>query len=159
MVQYLAAATAPINNVFWSATDNKYLNVNVRDTGAKIATSGSSDHASFNKVGIPGFFWDEEGRADYSYGWHTQNDKYELGVEEYLRQSATSAAVTAYNLACAPNSSPAPPCPPRPPPSPTAPSPPSRKPRPPTPSNCGTGCSNVRLNCRFIHNHDLCLLA
>jgi carboxypeptidase Q len=102
MVQYLAAATAPVNNVFWSETDKKYMNVNVRDTGTKIDVHGSSDHASFNKVGVPGFFWDEVGRADYSFGWHTQNDKFELGIEEYLRQSATAAAVTAYNLACAP---------------------------------------------------------
>ncbi len=103
MVDYLAAATAPVNNVFWSEIDKKFLNVNVRKTGTKIDVHGSSDHASFNQVGVPGFFWDEIGRADYGYGWHTQNDKYELGVEEYLRQSATCAAITAYNLACAPD--------------------------------------------------------
>lgn len=99
MVDYLAAATAPVNNVFYSEIDQKYLNVNIRNTGDKIETHGSSDHASFNQVGVPGFFWDETGRADYGFGWHTQNDTYELGIEEYLKQSATTAAVTAYNLA------------------------------------------------------------
>lgn len=103
MVDYLAAATAPVNNVFYSEIDQKYLNVNIRNTGDKIETHGSSDHASFNAVGVPGFFWDETGRADYGFGWHTQNDTYELGIEEYLKQSATAAAVTAYNLACAPD--------------------------------------------------------
>lgn len=63
--------------------------------------SGSSDHASFNAVGVPGFFWDEVGRADYGYGWHTQYDKYEIAIPEYLMQSSTCVAVTAYNLACA----------------------------------------------------------
>ena len=102
MVEYLAAATAPVNGVFYSATDGKYLNVNIRPTGDKIDTHGGSDHASFNKVGVPGFFWDEEGRAEYGYGWHTQNDKLDLAIEEYLMQSATNAAIVAYNLANAP---------------------------------------------------------
>lgn len=100
-VEYLAAATAPVNNLFYSDTDKKWLNVNVRKGGASQG-GGSSDHASFNKVGIPGFFWDEVGRADYGYGWHTQNDKLDLAIPEYLVQSSTCMAVTAYNIACAP---------------------------------------------------------
>jgi len=102
MVDYLAAATAPVNNQFYSETDGEYLNVNIRPTGGKIETHGGSDHAAFNKVGVPGFFWDEEGRAEYSYGWHTQNDRLDLAIEEYLMQSATNAAIVAYNLANAP---------------------------------------------------------
>ena len=101
MVPMLAAATAPVNNYFYSDTDGKFLNVNIRDTKAKIETHGSSDHASFNAVAVPGFFWDETGRADYGFGWHTQNDKLDLAIPEYLAQSATCMAVTAYNLACA----------------------------------------------------------
>jgi hypothetical protein len=57
---------------------------------------------SFVEKGVPGFFWDEVGRADYGFGWHTQNDKIGLAIPEYLQQSATCAAITAYNLACAP---------------------------------------------------------
>jgi carboxypeptidase Q len=102
MVEMLAAATAPVNNVFFSDVDKKFLNVNVRNTGKKIEVHGSSDHAAFNSVGIPGFFWDEEGRAEYSFGWHTQNDRFELGIPEYLVQSSTCSAVTAYRIACAP---------------------------------------------------------
>jgi Peptidase family M28 len=103
MVDYLAAATAPINGVFYSETDGEYLNVNIRPTGEKIETHGGSDHAAFNRVGVPGFFWDEVGRAEYGYGWHTQNDKLDLAIEEYLMQSATNAAIVAYNLASAPD--------------------------------------------------------
>lgn len=102
MVDYLAAATAPVNGVFFSETDGKYLDVNIRPTGDKIDTHGGSDHAAFNRVGVPGFFWDEVGRAEYGYGWHTQNDTLDLAIEEYLIQSATNAAITAYNLANAP---------------------------------------------------------
>jgi hypothetical protein len=102
MVEYLAAATAAVNGVFYSETDGEYLNVNIRPTGEKIQTHGGSDHASFNRVGIPGFFWDEIGRSDYGYGWHTQNDRLDLAIEEYLVQSAACMAITAYNLASAP---------------------------------------------------------
>ena len=97
-VELLAAATAPANYVFYSTTDAKWLNVNVRAGNQ----GGGSDHASFNQVGIPGFFWDEVGRADYGHGWHTQHDRQDLAIEEYLRQSALVSAITAYNLACAP---------------------------------------------------------
>lgn len=102
MVEMLAAATAPTNNQFYSETDGKFLNVNIRDTGRRIGSHGSSDHASFNAVGVPGFFWDEIGRSEYTFGWHTQNDKFEQAIEEYLVQSSTNSAITAYRLACAP---------------------------------------------------------
>lgn len=95
-VEYLSVATAPVNAYFPDMT------VNVRPTGQYIATHGSSDHASFNAAGTPGFFWDEVGRADYGYGWHTQNDRLDLAIPEYLIQSATCSAITTYNLACAP---------------------------------------------------------
>jgi carboxypeptidase Q len=102
MVPMLAAATAPLNYVFYSQADQKWMNVEIRSTGPRIRTHASSDHHAFNEVGVPGFFWDEKGRQDYGYGWHTQNDRYELAIPEYLMQSATAAAVTAYQIACAP---------------------------------------------------------
>lgn len=103
MVDYLAAATAPINGQFYSEIDEAYMNVNIRPTGDKINTHKGSDHAPFNQHGMPGFFWDEVGRADYQHTWHTQNDTFEEAIEEYLIQSATNAAVLAYNLANAPD--------------------------------------------------------
>lgn len=103
MVPYLTVATAPVNGVFFSEVDNAFMNVNIRPTGERIQTHGGSDHASFNAVGIPGFYWDEVGRADYGYGWHTQNDRLDLAIEEYLVQSAACMAITVYNLASAPS--------------------------------------------------------
>jgi hypothetical protein len=110
MRDYLAAATAPINGRFFSPHDARArpddpgagrLNVNIR-TADNMPRGGGSDHATFNRAGIPGFFWDEVGRADYGRGWHTQYDRIDLAIPEYLAQSATCMAVTAYNLACAP---------------------------------------------------------
>ncbi len=102
MAEMLAAATAPTNFQFYSETDKKWLNVNIHTSGPRNPKGGGSDHASFNAVGVPGFFWDEVGRADYGYGWHTQHDKLDLAIPEYLIQSSTNAAITAYRLACAP---------------------------------------------------------
>lgn len=102
MVPMLAAATANTNGRFYSETDGKFLDVNVRPTGDSIKTHGGSDHASFNAVGVPGFFFDEVGRANYRHGWHTQFDQMDQAIPEYLRQSATNAALTIYNIACAP---------------------------------------------------------
>lgn len=63
---------------------------------------GSSDHAAFSQVGIPGFFTQESGpKADYGFVWHTQNDRPEFSVPEYLVQSATNAALVAFNVASA----------------------------------------------------------
>jgi carboxypeptidase Q len=102
MVEFLAAATAPTNYQFYSEVDSKWLNVNIRKNGPRNPRGGGSDHASFNAVGVPGFFWDEVGRADYGYGWHTQHDKLDLAIPEYLIQSATNSAIAAYRLASAP---------------------------------------------------------
>lgn len=103
MVPYLAAATSWTNGRFHSPTDGKDLLVNIRPTGPRIQSHGGSDHAAFNALGIPGFFWDEIGRAEYSWAWHTQHDKLDQAIEEYLIQSATNSAITAYNLANAPD--------------------------------------------------------
>lgn len=103
MVDYLAAATAPVNSAFPDLTVNVHAAKN--DKGeplTRMPGGGGSDHATFNAKGVPGFFWDEVGRANYGYGWHTQHDTFELAIPEYLVQSSTCAAVTAYNLACAP---------------------------------------------------------
>ncbi|MCC5823273.1 MAG: M20/M25/M40 family metallo-hydrolase [Phycisphaerales bacterium] len=102
MVDYLAAATSWSNGHFYSETDGEHMLVNIRPTGDRIRTHGGSDHAAFNAVGVPGFFWDEIGRADYRFAWHTQNDRLDQAIEEYLIQSATNSAITAYNLANAP---------------------------------------------------------
>ncbi|HRI44840.1 MAG TPA: M20/M25/M40 family metallo-hydrolase [Fimbriimonadaceae bacterium] len=67
----------------------------------RIPRGGGSDHAPFNGVGVPGFFWFETGRANYNYVHHTQHDKFEEAIPEYLVQSSVNTAAAAYILACA----------------------------------------------------------
>ncbi len=73
---------------------------------------GGSDHASFNARGVPGFFWNETGVADYNYVHHTQHDNIASAINAYLIQSSVAAAVTSYNLACADTMLPRQPAPP-----------------------------------------------
>lgn len=68
---------------------------------ARIPRGGGSDHAPFNANGVPGFFWFETGRSDYNYVHHTQHDRYEFAIPEYLVQSSVNSAIMSYNLACA----------------------------------------------------------
>lgn len=117
MRDYLAAATAPVNGRFFSQIDFEaamadedpandaragWMDVNLNIL-PRMPRGGASDHASFNRIGVPGFYWTEVGRANYRYGWHTQFDRVDQAIEEYLVQSATCTAITAYNLACAPS--------------------------------------------------------
>lgn len=105
MIPMLKAATQWTNAAFASDADQMGGTgklVNLRSTGPRYRSGGGSDHAAFNEVGIPGFFWDEIGRSDYQFGWHTQNDRFNLAIPEYLIQSATNSALVAYQLACAP---------------------------------------------------------
>lgn len=62
-------------------------------------SGGSSDHDSFLAVGVPGYFWAQSGRAVYRYGWHTQNDRFDLAIPEYQRHSATVIALGAWGVA------------------------------------------------------------
>ncbi|MCP3914338.1 MAG: M20/M25/M40 family metallo-hydrolase [bacterium] len=99
MLPMLEQATAAVNETF---PDMKAEHV-VRD---QMPRGGGSDHASFNQIGIPGFFWLEKGsggREEKSYRFihHTQHDTPRYAVKEYLIQSATCQAVTAYNIAMA----------------------------------------------------------
>jgi hypothetical protein len=106
-VDYLAAATAPVNGRFYSEADKKFMDVNIHREDVFNQVMGS-DHNSFMREHIPGFFWDEVGRADYNHTHHTQYDRLDQAIPEYLVQSATCMAVTAYNLACAPEMLPRP---------------------------------------------------
>ncbi len=82
---------------------------------AAMRQGGGSDHASFNAVGVPGFFWSELGRGNYGFVHHTQNDRLETAIPEYLVQSSTNSAAAAYVLACSPTLLPRAPKPPAPP--------------------------------------------
>ena len=66
---------------------------------SRMPRGGASDHSPFNAVGIPGFFWGKTGVAKYSYAWHTQNDKIDQAIPEYLTKNSTVSAIVAYSLA------------------------------------------------------------
>lgn len=89
----MEAAFAPVVDAFPGLSE-------VFRSRPQMPRGGGSDHASFNAVGVPGFFTIETGRSDYNYVHHTQHDKYEMAIPEYLVQSSTNHAVVAYNLAC-----------------------------------------------------------
>lgn len=72
------------------------------DVVETLSGGGGSDHASFNRVGVPGLHWYERGRQQYRRIWHTQFDTYEEAIPEYLVQSATNSALAAYLLAMNP---------------------------------------------------------
>ncbi len=99
MEPMLAAAIAPVQAAF----PDLPMKLDVRE---KMSRFGGSDHAPFGQQGIPAFFWMESGSGgregkNYRFIHHTQHDTMRYAVPEYLVQSATCAAVTAYNLACA----------------------------------------------------------
>ncbi|MDQ2986604.1 MAG: M20/M25/M40 family metallo-hydrolase [Armatimonadota bacterium] len=94
MEPMLRAAISPVATFF----PDMPVNLVIRDT---MPRGGGSDHAPFNQVGVPGFFWNETGRANYTHVHHTQHDSIDQAIPEYLVQSSTVTAVVAYNLACA----------------------------------------------------------
>lgn len=94
MESMLKQANAPLEGVF---PDMPF----VIKTAPRIPRGGGSDHAPFNANGVPGFFWFETGRSDYNFVHHTQHDRYEMAIPEYLVQSSTNSAIMSYNLACA----------------------------------------------------------
>lgn len=61
--------------------------------------TGGSDHTPFIRAGVPGFFWEQDGEADYDFVHHTQHDLLEQAVESYQKHSAMVVAIAAYNLA------------------------------------------------------------
>lgn len=61
-----------------------------------------SDQDTFNRYGVPGFFTNETGRSNYGFVHHTQHDRYEMAIPEYLVQSSTNHAAVSYFIACYP---------------------------------------------------------
>lgn len=99
MEEMLKKAIEPVNRAFPTMPVEVVVQAN-------MPRGGGSDHASFNRAGIPGFFWREDGTGgregkNYQFIHHTQHDTTRYAVPEYLVQSATCSAITAYNLAMA----------------------------------------------------------
>jgi len=66
---------------------------------AKELRPGGSDHNSFIRAGVPGFFWQQSGKADYQRAHHTQHDNLDAYVPEYQQHSALVVALAAYGFA------------------------------------------------------------
>jgi len=63
-----------------------------------LRTISGSDHTSFNRVGVPGFFCQQE-RATYNQTHHSQADTFDKVIREDLLNGAQVLAVFAYNVA------------------------------------------------------------
>lgn len=68
-------------------------------TETQALRGGGSDHASFLRAGVPGFFWRQRGRANYTFAHHTQHDTYEEAIPEYQRHSSIVVAIGALGIA------------------------------------------------------------
>lgn len=72
------------------------------DLGASIVTTrntGSTDHISFDRVGLPGFQFVQDPADYFSHVHHTHLDTYDHIVPEDLKQAAAIIASFAYNAA------------------------------------------------------------
>lgn len=58
-----------------------------------------SDHDSYCAKGVPGFFWNQAGRANYTRTHHTQFDTFDAAVEAYQIHSSQVIAIGALGLA------------------------------------------------------------
>ncbi|XZE45118.1 M20/M25/M40 family metallo-hydrolase [Pirellulaceae bacterium SH467] len=92
MASMLKEAVLPMNFAFPHAP----IQLNV---APRMPRGGASDHSPFNAVGVPGFFWGKSGTAVYRYAWHTQNDRMDQAVPEYLIKNSTVSAIAALVLA------------------------------------------------------------
>ena len=72
------------------------------DMGASTLTlrgTGSTDHESFNNLGLPGFQFIQDGYEYWSRSWHSTIDSYDRVSEKDLRQQAIIMAAFVYNTA------------------------------------------------------------
>jgi len=74
----------------------------IRDLGfttISLRNTGSTDHASFQQVGLPGFQFIQDPRDYGTTSHHTNLDTYERLSEPDLKQAATIMAIFVYNAA------------------------------------------------------------
>ena len=66
---------------------------------AALPRGGGSDHDSYCAVGVPGFFWNQAGKAVYGRTWHTWYDTFDAAVPEYQRHTSMVVAIGALGIA------------------------------------------------------------
>jgi Zn-dependent M28 family amino/carboxypeptidase len=89
------------NNAAMVKIFNQWI-VPLRDLGVttvSMRNSGSTDHESFNEVGIPGFQFIQDPRDYESLSLHSNQDVYERLSPEDLKQAAVVEAIFVYNTA------------------------------------------------------------
>jgi Zn-dependent M28 family amino/carboxypeptidase len=64
-----------------------------------ISGTGSSDHVSFDGIGLPAFQFIQDEIEYFTKTWHSTMDLYDRAIEDDLKQSATIMAGFAYNAA------------------------------------------------------------
>ncbi|MAG55281.1 MAG: peptidase M28 [Planctomycetes bacterium] len=62
-----------------------------------------SDHDSYIAVGVPGFFWNQKGRAVYRRTHHTQHDTFKAAIPEYQVHTAKVVAIASLAIANLPD--------------------------------------------------------
>ncbi len=77
--------------------DGSGFDFQIRQVGG--LTGGGSDHNSYLAAGVPGFFWIQRGKSNYSYGHHTQHDNFDRAIPEYQQRSAFVVASGALGVA------------------------------------------------------------
>ena len=91
-----AEGNAAVANVFqqWAVplNDLGFTTVTLRNTG-------STDHASFDQVGLPGFQFIQDPRDYETRSAHTNQDTYERLSETDMKQAAVVMAIFVYNTA------------------------------------------------------------
>ena len=74
----------------------------LRDLGAETVTlsrTGSTDHVSFDNIGLPGFQFIQDDLEYRTRTWHGNMDLYDRAIEEDLRQAAVVMASFVYQTA------------------------------------------------------------
>ena len=87
-----AATKAPFTEWFGQVSD---LSEGVISNNSK----GSTDHVSFDMVGLPGFQFIQDPLDYFTRLHHTHVDSYDHAIPEDMKQAATVLAVLAYNAA------------------------------------------------------------
>ena len=79
------------------------VNMREGEPGPRPRTAGGSDHAYFAMNGIPTVSFRETDPFGYNFDyreiWHTENDRYNKLIPEYMEHSAVVSAVVSYGLA------------------------------------------------------------
>ena len=86
------AAMAPLIGL------DEAMKFTVREVAALPRGIGS-DHDTFLFAGVPGFFWNQAGKANYNRIHHTQYDTYDGAIPEYQKHSAVVVALGAHGVA------------------------------------------------------------